>query len=201
MDRQNLYDYLIQIQAITKIGLLYSKDPYAIRNYEELQTLTLKMLEEVQDVSLERDNYFARDIYPTPNISIRTVVLNDKDEFLMVKEVVDDKYSFPGGWVDIYDTPSDAAIREVKEEAGAEINLKGIVAVLSRSPKFGISGTPNFVVVFKGEFIRFTNNHDHEISEVKWFTKDNIPTLSHTTNMREVTRIIDATLSGKVIFD
>jgi 8-oxo-dGTP diphosphatase len=201
MDRKNLYDYLMKIQAITKIGLLYSNDPYALRNYEELQTLTLTMLEELQDVSLERNNYFERDVYPTPNISIRTIVFNDNDEFLMVKEVVDDKYSFPGGWVDIYDTPSEAALREVKEEAGADIELTGLVAVLSRNPYKGVVGTPNFVVVFKGNFIRFTNNHDHEISDVRWFSKENIPALSHTTNIGEVNRIINAALSGEVIFD
>ena len=34
MDSKQIYDYIIKIQAIAKIGLVYSKDPYAITNYQ-----------------------------------------------------------------------------------------------------------------------------------------------------------------------
>lgn len=134
MDSNTLFDYLVKLQAITKIGLLYSTDPYAIRNYEEIQTLTLAMLENVEEVNLDRPNYFSRDIYPTPNVSIRTIIFNENKEFLMVRERQDDGFSFPGGWADLYDSPTEAAIREAKEEAGADIEINGFVGILNRTP-------------------------------------------------------------------
>lgn len=201
MNKENLYDYLIKIQAITKIGLLFSKDPYALKNYEELQSLTLKMLEELQDVNLERNNYFKRDVYPTPNISIRTIVFNDNNEFLMVKEVDDGGYSFPGGWADLYDAPSEAALREVKEEAGAEAKLEGIVAFMNRTPFSDPTSVPGYVLVFKAQFIKFTNNHDHEISDVRWFTIDNLPNLSPKITKDEILRMLNAAITGEIIFD
>ena len=77
MDSKQIYDFLIKIQSIAKIGLIFSKDPYALTNYQEINDLSTKFLEEFQDVKFDRNNYFARDIYPTPNISVRTIIFNE----------------------------------------------------------------------------------------------------------------------------
>jgi len=34
-----IYDFIIQIQSIAKIGLKYSKDPYAIENYKKIEPI------------------------------------------------------------------------------------------------------------------------------------------------------------------
>lgn len=201
MDFNKLYDYLVKLQAIAKIGLLYSTDPYAVRNYLEIQEMTLGMLEDVQDVSLERHNYFTRDIYPTPNISVRVIVFNERGEFLMVRENADGGYSFPGGWADLYDAPSEAAVRETLEEAGAEIKITGLVALLNRTPFKHQGSVPEYVVTFKADFVAFTKDHDHEISAVEWFTKETLPILSPKVSKAEILRMLEAAISSKVIFD
>ena len=87
MDSKQIYDYIIKIQSIAKIGMVYSKDPYALTNYKEINDLSLKMLEEFMEVEFDRPNYFSRNIYPTPNVSVRTVIFSeDKKKVLMVRE-------------------------------------------------------------------------------------------------------------------
>ena len=116
MDSKNIYDYIIKIQSIAKIGLTYSKDPYAISNYTEINELSKKFLEEFMDVNINRPNYFEKNIYPTPNISARTVIFNDdKTKVLLVREVATQTYSLPGGWCDLYDSPSDTARNECRQ--------------------------------------------------------------------------------------
>ena len=103
MDSKHFYDFLIKIQAISKIGLVYSTDPYAITNYKEINDLSTRFLEEFTEVNFDRPNYFARDIYPTPNVSVRTVIFNEeRTKILMVKEANLQAYSLPGGWADLY---------------------------------------------------------------------------------------------------
>ena len=76
MDSKQIYDFILKVQSISKIGLVYSKDPYALTNYQELNDLSTKFLEDFLEVKFDRPNYFQRDIYPTPNISVRTLVLS-----------------------------------------------------------------------------------------------------------------------------
>ena len=87
MDSKYFYDFLLKIQSISKIGLVYSKDPYALTNYKEINDLSTKYLEDFENIKFDRPSYFERDIYPTPNVSVRTLIFNeDKTKVLMVRE-------------------------------------------------------------------------------------------------------------------
>ena len=54
MDSKEIYDYLLRIQSISKIGLTYSKDPYALTNYKEINDLTTRFLEEFMEVKFDK---------------------------------------------------------------------------------------------------------------------------------------------------
>ena len=152
MDTKELYDYILKIQSIAKIGLVFSKDPYAITNYQQINDLSLEMLEKLMDIEFHRPNYFSRDIYPTPSVSVRAVVVNDKkDKVLMVRESNSGTYSFPGGWADLYDSAGQTAINESSQEAGADIEIIRLVGVLNRTPfKTGVY-VPEYLVVFEAK--------------------------------------------------
>ena len=42
----------------------------------------------------------------------------EDDHVLLVRERSDGKWTLPGGWVDINDSPSGAVVREIREESG-----------------------------------------------------------------------------------
>jgi len=201
MDSKNLYDFLIKVQSIAKIGLLYTNDPYAKKNYLEIEKMTLSLLEDLQGVNLERNNYFKRDIYPTPNISVRAIIFNEKGQILMVQEQEDGGFSLPGGWADLYESPTEAVIKEAVEEAGAKIKIVGIVAFLHRTPFKIPASVPEYVLVFKAEFLEFVGEHDHEIISVQWVDPLKLPPLSRKVTKFEIERMIDAALNDKTIFD
>ncbi|MDD6226558.1 MAG: NUDIX hydrolase N-terminal domain-containing protein [Bacilli bacterium] len=45
MERKDVVDFLIKVEEIAKIGLKYTKDPYAKDNYLELQNLAKTFIE------------------------------------------------------------------------------------------------------------------------------------------------------------
>ncbi|HOF65415.1 MAG TPA: NUDIX hydrolase N-terminal domain-containing protein [Bacilli bacterium] len=196
-----IYDFIIQIQAIAKIGLKYSKDPYAIENYKKIEQISLHLLEDIQEVNFDRNNYFLRDIYPTPNISVRTCVFNNSGQVLLVKEKSDGGYSLPGGWCDLYDSPSIAAIRECKEEAGAIVKIKRLVGVLNRTPFKNKISVPEYVIIFEAELLEPLKGHDHEISEVHFFDVNKLPNFSNKVSGPEMKKIIKSAQKGDVIYD
>lgn len=202
MDSKYFYDFLVKIQSIAKIGLIYSKDPYAISNYTEINDLSTKMLEEFQDVKFDRNNFFERDVYPTPNVSVRTIIFNeDRTEILMVREAVSQEYSLPGGWADLYDTPSKAAKNECLQEAGAEVEMVRLVGITDRTPFKRNASVPEYVVIFEGKITKMHEDHEYETDDVQFFRIDNLPVISRKTSKEELMRFIEAAKSGETIFD
>ena len=202
MDSKQVYDYIIKIQSIAKIGLLFSKDPYALTNYNEINDLSKKFLEDFQEVKIERNNYFERDVYPTPNISVRTVIFNkERDKVLMVHEVGLNAWSLPGGWCDLYDSPSQAAKNECSQEAGAEVEITRLVGLMNRTPFVRPGATPNYVVVFEGVIKGHLHEHEYETDDVKYFPIDDLPEISRKATREEVIKMIMSAKNGETIFD
>ena len=202
LDSKEIYDLLIKIQSIAKIGLVFSTDPYAITNYNEINDLTKSYLEKLEEVKIDRPNYFQRDIYPTPSISVRTLIFNeDKTKILMVRETRLQTYSFPGGWADLYDSPSEAAKKECEQEAGATVELVRLIAVTNRTPFKSNTSVPEYLIAFEGKLIGELHEHEYETDDVGWFDVNNLPEISKKVSRAELDRLIDAALNGKTIFD
>lgn len=202
MDSKSFYDFLIKIQSISKIGLIYSKDPYALSNYKEINDLSTKFLEDFQNVDLNRNNYFERDVYPTPNISVRTVIFNeDRTKVLLVREAVSQEYSLPGGWCDLYDSPSTAGKNECLQEAGAEVEMVRLIGITDRTPYKHKNSVPEYVVIFEGKIKKMNKEHEYETDDVQFFDINNLPTLSRKSSKEEFMRFVQAGLDGKTIFD
>lgn len=201
MKFEELYDYLLKMQSIARIGLTYSTDSYAIDNYHQINDLTLEMLQNLQDVKLDRNNYFREGIYPTPNISCRAVIINDKNEILLVREVNSNKYSMPGGWCDLYDSPKEAITNECKQEAGVDVDIIRLVGVTNRTPfKFNKS-VPEYVLIFECKVKGELGVHEYETNDVKYFDINNLPSMSRKMSMEEINNCIDAVINKKYLLD
>ena len=202
MDSKELYDYILKIQSIAKIGLVFSKDPYALTNYQQINDLTMEMLEKLMEIQFHRPNYFSRDIYPTPRVSVRALNIHeDKSKILFVREANSGTYSFPGGWADLYDSAGQTAINESSQEAGADIELVRLVGVLNRTPFKSNVNSPEYLVVFEAKLKGQLHEHEYETDDVAWFPINQIPPLSRKVMKEEIDRIIDAIKTGKTIFD
>lgn len=202
VDSKQIYDFLIKIQSISKIGLIYSKDPYAISNYQEINDLSTKFLEEFLEVKFDRPNYFQRDIYPTPNISVRCLIFNeDKTKIIMVREVTTQTYSLPGGWADLYNSAAETAKIESSQEAGADIEVTKLVALLDRKPFKNAGSVPEYMAVFEGRLIAPLHEHEYETDDVNWFDINHLPPISRKTSIEEITRLINAAKNNETIFD
>lgn len=202
MKYNEFYDFVVKVHSIAKIGLTYSKDPYALENYQELNELSREMIEKFMDVKFDRPSLFTKDIYPTPNISVRTLISNDKNEVLMVREANSGCWSFPGGWCDLYDSPSQAAFNEVKQEAGVEPKITRLIGILDRTPYVSKCSLPQYVILFEGsiEGKKF-HEHTHETTDVKFFPIEDLPELSRKLTKEEIDRIIKAFINKETIFD
>ncbi len=201
MTKLDFHEFLIKINSIAKIGLKYSKDPYALENYEEIRALSMDMIEKFDKVDFNRPSYFTKNIYPTPNVSVRTLVLNDDGKLLLVKEASCGTYSVPGGWCDIYDSPSEAAKKEVLQESGYIVEINRLVGIIDCERNKKTNDLSEYSIWFEGRIVSSTGHHTHETTDVNFFSLDELPTMSNKMPKSSFNRILKALKEKTTIFD
>ena len=196
-----LYQFIIKVAAISKIGLLFSKDPYAIENYTELQTLSKELIEDLGKFKIEGPNYFSRDIYPTPNVSVRALIFNEQKQLLLVKESSLGTWSLPGGWCDLFETPSEAIIKEVIQEAGVHVKVERLLGISDRAKYKANKKWSEYAVMFLATIVKDSKVFGHEVSAVGFFDINKLPELSFKTTETEIKRALKAIASNSSYFD
>ena len=116
--------------------------------------------------------------YATPKVDVRAAVFH-KGRVLLVKERVDDAWTLPGGWADVGDAPSVAALREVREESGYAATVKKLAAVYDRElhdhPPYPFHAYKLFFVC---ELTGGKPRTSIETTAVDFLAEDSIPPLS-----------------------
>lgn len=127
-------DAVKRLKDIADIGLIYTDVPYDIERYEELKNISLKLMGHLADEPFAKlDSFFLPQLdYPTPKVDVRGFVINEKDEILMAQEGVDSKWTIPGGWADIGNTPKEVVIKEIKEETGIDAEVVRLLAIYDK---------------------------------------------------------------------
>lgn len=185
-DVMNWEQFTSKVLSVARIGLKFSTDPFALENYEELERLAIETLKTNVDPDIQT-NIYERDIYPTPNVSVRVIVFNDDGELLMVKEKDFLTWSVPGGWCDVFESSSESGRKEVLQETGYEVKIDRLLAVLQRE-KYKEYRTliSEYVHYYSATIVGGEARPNHETVEVKFFPVDRLPEVSRKSSMTEI---------------
>ena len=204
---QEFYNYIIKMLSIAKIGKVFSTDPYALDNYNQIEKISMKMLEDFEHLKFNRQNYFQRNIYPTPNISVRIAIFNKNKEILMVREVLDHGYSLPGGWCDLYDSPMEAIQNECMQEAGVKVKNVKFIGLFNRTPLKQVINeierktVPEYLLLVKAEIDRKFNEHQFETDDVRFFDTNSLPNFSNKISVDEWKKIINCAINETITIE
>ena len=170
-----------RFQALAQTGLAYCKDPYDKERYEELLHLAAELMAtgaDIGDAIPILDLMKHESGYATPKIDVRAAVFDD-GQILLVKERKDGLWTLPGGWADVGESPSVAAIREVKEESGYDVVVRKLAAVYDRD-KHGHPPMAHHVykLFFVCDVCGGAPVDTLETSGVDFFLEDEVPPLS-----------------------
>ena len=175
-------DWLVwarEIQAIAQTGLAFGKDPYDLERFHALGRLAARIMAAHTDADLTRiESLFATEAgYATPKLGVRGAVFDTAGRILMVREVVDsNRWTLPGGWADVNQTPAESVVREVFEESGYRVRATKLAAVWDRARQ---AHPPTAFSVARMFFICALEGGEPaaslETSEVGWFAETEIP--------------------------
>ena len=155
----------------------YAHQDYDIDRYLQLQQIAADMVAYAAD--LEKDKvvevFQLGEGYATPKVDVRGAVINQQGELLMVREKLDGGWTLPGGWADIGDVPSEAAEREVWEEAGYEVKANKLVGVYDANRTGEMHFSHAYKLVFLCNLLGGEATISTETTAVDWFPFDQIP--------------------------
>lgn len=174
------------IQATAQNGLAFSSNAYDVERYQALQRLAAEIFAHHAQFSLAQlTQVFAEEKgYATPKVDVRCVAFRD-DKILLVQESHDDKWALPGGWADAGLSPSEAVIKELKEEAGFEGIARKIIAVYDRRLQTAIPHLfDTYKIFIQCELLRGEFTPNHETKAAGFFALTALPPLSEGRTTR-----------------
>jgi ADP-ribose pyrophosphatase YjhB (NUDIX family) len=168
-----------EIQAIAQTGLAFSKDPYDLDRFAALRRLAARIFAEHTGADLQRIErlFDAETGYATPKVGVRGAVFDASGRILLVRETADEnRWSLPGGWADVNQTPAQSVVREVFEESGYIVRAVKLAAVWDRARQ---AQPPTAFSVVRMFFVCALEGGSPttsvETSEVGWFAETDIP--------------------------
>jgi ADP-ribose pyrophosphatase YjhB (NUDIX family) len=184
-----------ELQAIAQTGLTFSTDGYDLDRYRQLRAIAVQMLSVGSDTPLERIAalYDQQVGYPTPKVDVRAAIFRE-GRILMVREISDGRWTLPGGWADVNQSPRECVEREVREESGFEARAIKLAAVHDRRQRNPHAQHPESIykLFFICEITGGTASASLETSAVEFFAPDQLPQLSlGRTSPFQVERMVE----------
>lgn len=179
----------VELAALAQTGSTYARDPYDVKRYTRLRELAAEVFATLAGAdpaklvtTLDRHH----DGYATPKLDVRGALFGAAGRVLLVREVSDGRWTLPGGWADVLDTPRSAVEREFAEEAGLTVRAARLAGVWDGMVSNGHrTGGPPFHIwklFFLCEQVYPAAapeaGRDGETSEVGFFDLDDLPPLS-----------------------
>ena len=106
------------------------------------------------------------------------VLVEDGARVLLARRAVDPGaglWDLPGGFCGPDETPEDAAVRELREETGADVRVTGFLGHVPDT--YGAGGDPTLNCVFTARLVdpAATPVAADDVAELRWFAADELP--------------------------
>jgi len=189
-------DWAREIQSLAHTSLHYAQNPFEASRAQRLLEIASEIVAENSEMEAQEvlAAFTAQPGYITPKVDVRAAVFRG-GELLMVREAMDGKWTLPGGWADVGETPSLAVEREVQEETGLAVQAKRLVGVYDANRLPGeLPLYHAYKLLFLCEPGEGNLKTSEETSAVAFFPIDELPSTlsSYRTTPRHIEEAIAA---------
>ncbi|MBI4841024.1 MAG: NUDIX domain-containing protein [candidate division NC10 bacterium] len=111
----------------------------------------------------------------TPKVGADAAIFDREGRILLVRRSDDGLWCLPCGWVEPNESPEEAAVREVREETGLDVQPRQLVGVFTRKPDAGFGPHSAIAVVYLCDVVGGTPQPSHEVTEARYWWINEMP--------------------------
>jgi len=122
-----------RLHALARTGLHFCANEYDRERYAQIEEIAAELL--AGPAADDREQLLAiwrgERGYVTPKIEVRGAAFRD-GRVLLVRETADGRWTLPGGWADVEETPAQAIEKEIVQESGFRARAVKLAALYDR---------------------------------------------------------------------
>ena len=189
-EKEQWLKWAIELQSLAQSALYFCKDPYDTERFKRIREISAEIMAAKSGLDLEKvQGLFCNETgYQTPKIDTRAAIVKE-GRILLVQERTG-KWSMPGGWCDVDQSPAENTVKEAREEAGIAVVPRRLISVQDQDRH---NDPPNAYKIVKMFFLcdavggSFVPNTETVASG--WFALDQLPPLSRDKCTEEQVRM------------
>ncbi|MEV0648486.1 NUDIX hydrolase N-terminal domain-containing protein [Phytomonospora sp. NPDC050363] len=172
---RRLAELSAEIRALAANGLHYAEDPYNKARFERLHEISAEVLSIVDTRTAGEitEEYRGALGHRTPSAAADAAVFDDDGRLLLVQRADGSAtWCMPGGICDVGESPSEAAVRECREETGLEVEARELIGLYDNRrlydhrPAFHL-----YIPVVRCEVVGGELGLSNETLDFGWFTE------------------------------
>jgi len=178
-----------EIQAISQTGYHYAENDFQRERNLRLSEISAEIIHQHSNLEQRevKELFLNQSGYATPKVDVRGVIFKEH-KILLVRELSDNGWTFPGGWADVGETPSDAVEREVWEESGFVVRATRVIGIYDANHVHPYELFHAYKIIFLCEIVSGEAKTSNETSQIEFFNQDEIPEIlsQERTNIRHI---------------
>lgn len=129
-----LPDLARRLHALARTGMHFCAGEYDRERYAEIERIAAELLAGPEPADREAllALWASERGYVTPKVEVRGAVFRE-GRVLLVREAADGRWTLPGGWADVNESPSQAVEKEIEQESGFRARAVKLAALYDRS--------------------------------------------------------------------
>ncbi len=179
-------DWAKELQFIAQSALAYTENEFDRERFMRVREIAAEIVSHQTGLqpARVRDLFCNETGYQTPKLDTRAAIFDD-GKILLVREKTG-LWAMPGGWVDVMQTVRSNTVKEVREEAGLDVEALRVIALHDRNthnrPPYAYNVCKVFVLcrVLGGTF-----TPNAETVDSRYFGLDELPELAEGKTTRE----------------
>jgi ADP-ribose pyrophosphatase YjhB (NUDIX family) len=174
-----LYSIADELQAVANLGLIHAENEYDRERYQKVLATAARLVSALdgQPASLVLARFRDNSDHVSPLLGAEAAVFRD-GRLMLMKRHDDGLWAVPGGLVDVGETLTAAALRELREESGLAGKITRLLGVFD-SRIWGSQLTSQlYHVIFEVAVPEGTPVVTKEATDWGFFADDELPSLS-----------------------